>query len=111
MTWITPEFKRDYIDPEETRPTKYPNPYYLQLARKARGLSIAELAEMMDEPKSQVGKWDYGEEEVPREKMFKYLNALQFPKSFFYRQSPRMKPETPIFICTSDSYDNWLKGG
>lgn len=61
------------------------NPKRLREARLVRGLTIRELAEKVNVSKQAISQFELGEHTPKPETMMAIINALQFPKSFFYR--------------------------
>ncbi|HUC91977.1 MAG TPA: XRE family transcriptional regulator [Paenibacillus sp.] len=63
------------------------NPKRLREARMVRELSIAELADKIGVSKQAISQFELGESVPKAENMMAIINALRFPKSFFYGDS------------------------
>lgn len=63
------------------------NPKRLREARMVRELSIAELADIVGVSKQAISQFELGESTPKAENMMAIINALRFPKSFFYGDS------------------------
>lgn len=62
------------------------NPKRLKEARLVRELSIKELADEIKLSRQAVSNYEIGESVPKQETMFRIINALNFPKSFFYKE-------------------------
>jgi len=61
------------------------NPKRFKEARIVRGFSIKELADEIGVTRQAVSQYQIGETTPKQETMFRIINVLNFPKSFFYR--------------------------
>ena len=72
---ITKTEKVDFIVPER-----------LRSARVARCISQKEASELLDIPQRELGLMENGHvKDIPKEILFKYMKAFEFPKSYFYQ--------------------------
>lgn len=61
-------------------------PERLVEARKARCVSFEEAAEILEISKQELGLIENGHvKDIPKELLFKYMSAFNFPRKFFYR--------------------------
>jgi transcriptional regulator with XRE-family HTH domain len=79
-----------YHDPRnrisKTEKVDFIVPERLLSARIARGISQKEAAELLDIPQREVGLMENGHvKDIPKEILFKYMKAFNFPKNFFYQ--------------------------
>lgn len=100
--YFSKQFARDYLEPEHLERVDYINPHFLNRARLSRGLSSKEMAMHLHVSTTQYVHWELGREEMPTEMIFKVMATTGYPKSFFYRQAPRQRPQAPLFIKFSD---------
>jgi Zn-dependent peptidase ImmA (M78 family)/DNA-binding XRE family transcriptional regulator len=61
------------------------NPKRLREARLIRGLSISELAKLINISKQAISQFELGDHTPKPETMMLIINMLKFPKNFFYR--------------------------
>lgn len=62
------------------------NPKRLREARLIRGLSISELADLLNISKQAISQFELGDHTPKPETMMAIINTLKFPKNFFYRE-------------------------
>ncbi len=64
------------------------NPAMLILARETRGISQYELAAKIGVSQGKLSKAEKGEQSLPDDSFQSLLNALQYPKKFFFQETP-----------------------
>lgn len=59
-------------------------PERLRSARELIGLTLPEAAEKLQISKYTLGLYENGHREIPKEMLFKLMNAYSLPKNYFY---------------------------